>query len=70
MLKGLKPGTLVVTDHLQSLRQNLKVEPRVGDEVSAVRDTPAQGEARHRNPVRPRRSHTPPSSRGARASGL
>jgi multidrug efflux system membrane fusion protein len=36
-----------VTDHLQSLRQNLKVEPRIGDEVSAVGNTPAQGEARH-----------------------
>ena len=47
VLKGLKPGTLVVTDHLQSMRQNLKVEPRAGDEVSAVGNTPAQGEARH-----------------------
>ena len=47
VLKGLKPDTLVVTDHLQSLRQNLKVEPRVGDAVSAVGNTPAQGEARH-----------------------
>ncbi|HJE22476.1 MAG TPA: efflux RND transporter periplasmic adaptor subunit [Methylorubrum populi] len=47
VLKGLKPDMVVVTDHLQSMRQNLKVEPRIGDEVSAVQNSPAEGEARH-----------------------
>ncbi|MFG5120118.1 efflux RND transporter periplasmic adaptor subunit [Methylorubrum sp. POS3] len=47
VLKGLKPGTRVVVDHLQSLSQNLKVEPRVSEPVKAVENTPAAGEARH-----------------------
>ncbi|CAO4184119.1 efflux RND transporter periplasmic adaptor subunit [Methylorubrum populi] len=47
VLKGLKPDMVVVTDHLQSMRQNLKVEPRIGDEVRAVQNSPAEGEARH-----------------------
>lgn len=47
VLKGLKPGTMVVTDHLQSMRQNLKVEPRIGGAISAVEDRPAEGAARH-----------------------
>ncbi len=47
VLKGLKPGTRVVVDHLQSLRQNLKVEPRAAETVRAADSTPASGEARH-----------------------
>ncbi|TXN24022.1 efflux RND transporter periplasmic adaptor subunit [Methylobacterium sp. WL9] len=47
IVSGLKPGVQVAVDHLQGLRQNLKVNPRAGGEVSAIADEPAQGEARH-----------------------
>lgn len=47
ILKGLKPDQIVVVDHLQSMRQNLKVTPRKGDQVSSIENERAQGEARH-----------------------
>ena len=46
VVKGVKPGQLVVTDHLQSMRQNLKVTPRSGGPVSSAADKPAEGEGR------------------------
>lgn len=46
VLSGLKPGALVVTDHLQSMRQNLKVNTRVGGEISSIEGERAQGEGR------------------------
>ncbi|WP_342151041.1 efflux RND transporter periplasmic adaptor subunit [Methylorubrum sp. SB2] len=47
VLKGLKPGTRVVVDHFQSLRQNLKVAPQTAEPVKSADNTPASGEARH-----------------------
>lgn len=41
IVKGLTPGTRVVVDHLQSMRQDLKVDPRTRDAVSSI-----EGEAR------------------------
>ena len=41
VVKGLNPGQLVVVDHLQSMRQNLKVTPRSGGQVSSAQDQPA-----------------------------
>ena len=47
VLQGLQPGQLVVVDHLQSMRQNLKVTPRARSPVSSIDDKRAEGEARN-----------------------
>ena len=47
VVKGLKPDTRVVVDHLQSMRQNLKVAPRSGGEITAAQNAPPEGAARH-----------------------
>ncbi|WP_232628749.1 efflux RND transporter periplasmic adaptor subunit [Methylobacterium sp. Leaf118] len=46
VVKGLKPDTRVVVDHLQSMRQNLTVTPRSGGEVTAAQNATPEGAAR------------------------
>ncbi len=47
VISGLKPGVKIVVDHLQSMRQNMKVTPKSAPPVSSVADRRAEGEARH-----------------------
>ena len=46
VLSGLTPDTRIVVDHLQSMRQNLKVAPRTGG-AARSESARAEGEARH-----------------------
>lgn len=45
ILKGLRPGMLVATDHLQALRQGMRVNPRMGGEITSIAGEVPPGEA-------------------------